>query len=310
MYPALETNYNGYRFRSRLEARWAVFFDTLGVEYRYEAEGFDLDRIKYLPDFWLPQQDCYIEIKGQEPSRDEIRKAELLTTTLNKKVYIFGGDVWVPDVTTTIPKNENDEYIPSYEKNAYLFDASGIIIYGDDTASPCYRRSRHCEHGVLCPSHLEFPPSHLARALYRAELISPYGDFYRLQITKDNELVCLAPTYEETWQRNFPGHAHIPLPTPLKEVEKEFIALLPCKPDTWEWSVGGLYGVSHLKGYVWCECPVCHKVGITFEGKIYKLPCYQRDDHYFYEPEPHETWHKTSRLTQAYTAARQERFRH
>lgn len=25
----IETEYKGYRFRSRLEARWAVFFDTL-----------------------------------------------------------------------------------------------------------------------------------------------------------------------------------------------------------------------------------------------------------------------------------------
>ena len=28
---AIETEYNGYKFRSRLEARWAVFFDALGV---------------------------------------------------------------------------------------------------------------------------------------------------------------------------------------------------------------------------------------------------------------------------------------
>jgi hypothetical protein len=34
----IETRYNGYRFRSRLEARWAVFFDTLGIEYQYELE--------------------------------------------------------------------------------------------------------------------------------------------------------------------------------------------------------------------------------------------------------------------------------
>jgi hypothetical protein len=26
----LETLYNGYRFRSRLEARWAVFFEAMG----------------------------------------------------------------------------------------------------------------------------------------------------------------------------------------------------------------------------------------------------------------------------------------
>ena len=50
----IETHYLGYRFRSRLEARWAVFFQTLGVEFEYEPEGFDLgDGLKYLPDFRL-----------------------------------------------------------------------------------------------------------------------------------------------------------------------------------------------------------------------------------------------------------------
>jgi hypothetical protein len=39
--------YNGYRFRSRLEARWAVFFDELGVAYRYEPEGFELGGTRY-----------------------------------------------------------------------------------------------------------------------------------------------------------------------------------------------------------------------------------------------------------------------
>lgn len=53
----IETIYNGYRFRSRLEARWAVFLDTLGVEYEYEPEGFELPNGKrYLPDFKVK---CY-----------------------------------------------------------------------------------------------------------------------------------------------------------------------------------------------------------------------------------------------------------
>ena len=45
---AIETVYNGYRFRSRVEARWAVFFDTLGVPYEYEKEGFDFDGVPFL----------------------------------------------------------------------------------------------------------------------------------------------------------------------------------------------------------------------------------------------------------------------
>ena len=48
---AIETKYKGYRFRSRLEARWAVFFETLGAQWDYEPEGFQLQNGWYLPDF-------------------------------------------------------------------------------------------------------------------------------------------------------------------------------------------------------------------------------------------------------------------
>ena len=71
----IETLYNGYRFRSRLEARWAVFFDSLGVMYEYEPEGFSLPGGgSYLPDFrvmchasrghFCTPFPLYIEVKG------------------------------------------------------------------------------------------------------------------------------------------------------------------------------------------------------------------------------------------------------
>lgn len=73
----IETVYNGYRFRSRLEARWAVFFDTAGIAYEYEPEGFRLkDGTKYLPDFYLPWFKCYVEIKPRYMIRKEERKAK------------------------------------------------------------------------------------------------------------------------------------------------------------------------------------------------------------------------------------------
>ncbi len=50
----IETHYKGYRFRSRLEARWAVFFESLGLNWEYEKEGFVLPSGKrYLPDFYV-----------------------------------------------------------------------------------------------------------------------------------------------------------------------------------------------------------------------------------------------------------------
>lgn len=76
---AIETKYKGYRFRSRLEARWAVFFDTLGVKWEYEPQGFEFhDGTRYLPDFWLPDLKLFLEIKGAAPTEDEFRKAENL----------------------------------------------------------------------------------------------------------------------------------------------------------------------------------------------------------------------------------------
>ncbi len=77
----IETVYNGYKFRSRLEARWAVFFDAAGIKYIYEPDGYKIpctyhgnyvgnpginETDVYLPDFYLPDFDIYAEVKGSD----------------------------------------------------------------------------------------------------------------------------------------------------------------------------------------------------------------------------------------------------
>jgi hypothetical protein len=57
---AIETRYAGCRFRSRLEARWAVFFDYAGIRWEYEPQGYRLsDGTTYLPDFLLTDPSWY-----------------------------------------------------------------------------------------------------------------------------------------------------------------------------------------------------------------------------------------------------------
>lgn len=76
---AIETRIYGCRFRSRLEARWAVAFTEAKIEWEYEPEGFDLDGVgPYLPDFWLPQESIWCEVKPGRPSGAELEKAEEL----------------------------------------------------------------------------------------------------------------------------------------------------------------------------------------------------------------------------------------
>jgi hypothetical protein len=47
--PGIPTEYGGIRFRSRLEARWACFFDAIGWRWEYEPLDFD----GWIPDFLL-----------------------------------------------------------------------------------------------------------------------------------------------------------------------------------------------------------------------------------------------------------------
>lgn len=82
---SIDTIYNGYKFRSRLEARWAVFFDEMGFEYEYEPEGFLIEdeetgeNITYLPDFKIYSNgtrvlgevcEIYVEVKGSMTDED------------------------------------------------------------------------------------------------------------------------------------------------------------------------------------------------------------------------------------------------
>ena len=100
MIKSIDTFYNGNYFRSRMEARWAVFFDDCGILYDYEPEGFDFGNgLKYLPDFYLPQFSCYAEVKPQEyiytneaaiRKHPDYKKWEMLSNT-KQLILLFGN---------------------------------------------------------------------------------------------------------------------------------------------------------------------------------------------------------------------------
>ena len=105
---AIETVYNGYRFRSRLEARWAVFFDAMGIKYLYEPQGFKFDDgTTYLPDFviygvrhrsWEDEYEpVIIEVKGVMAPIDEHKIKKM---SEHMPVLVLGD----------IPK-DSDEYL-------------------------------------------------------------------------------------------------------------------------------------------------------------------------------------------------------
>lgn len=96
----IPTTYRGVEFRSRLEARWAVFFDELGIRWLYEHEGYKLaDGTCYLPDFWAPTLATFFEVKPAAPSDEEETRCRLLAEGTGHRVILLVGapGAWLDD---------------------------------------------------------------------------------------------------------------------------------------------------------------------------------------------------------------------
>lgn len=117
---SIETEYNGYKFRSRLEARWGIFFDALGIKWIYEPEGFDLgDGVYYLPDFYLPEMDAYFEVKGvlnwEDITDDDKTKIKRLAKL--KKFAIGYSDMTFECIDIFYTFDECGNKLPDYSLN-------------------------------------------------------------------------------------------------------------------------------------------------------------------------------------------------
>ncbi len=91
-----QTFYRGTYYRSRIEARWAVFFDVLGLKHEYEQEKFELSSGRYIPDFLVYggkgctstlSKDSYWEVKGAEPDLSTVNRF----IEFNEGVHYSGG---------------------------------------------------------------------------------------------------------------------------------------------------------------------------------------------------------------------------
>jgi hypothetical protein len=140
---ALETEYRGYRFRSRLEARWAVFFDACRIEWEYEPEGYELTNgTRYLPDFWLPKfhGGIFVEVK---PSGGDFTKARafadegdrilLAEGSPHPKEYELAGEIGcageVCFCSKYLPDGSNESEHRFYVQPAgCAFDMAGMVV--------------------------------------------------------------------------------------------------------------------------------------------------------------------------------------
>lgn len=114
----IETKYKGIKFRSRLEARWAVFINALGFNFVYEPDAYNLNGIYYLPDFWIPDWKAFIEIKPTSPTEEEKEKCDLLSKLTKNQVLLITGQPWIDEyqvfwfnkIKDNISHEQSDKY--------------------------------------------------------------------------------------------------------------------------------------------------------------------------------------------------------
>jgi len=99
--------YRGLRLRSSYELRFCVAMDEAGIRYEYEPRRFQMADRTYLPDFFLPDLDLWIEVKGWVR-----RKHEFLMREFRKE---YG-----PILLFRKPSLESFESCPSSGRTAFL----------------------------------------------------------------------------------------------------------------------------------------------------------------------------------------------
>jgi hypothetical protein len=125
----IPTFHAGVLFRSRTEARHAIFFEELDLKWEYETQGFDSGS-RYLPDFavFAPLGLIWAEVKSRwdaDPSgvarfqqfvmhRPQPSRAALLTgiPDAGNSILVYGGDLDAVDPLKGPWDDDSQEWRP------------------------------------------------------------------------------------------------------------------------------------------------------------------------------------------------------
>jgi len=112
----IQTYFKGYKFRSRLEARWAVFFECAGIRWIYEHEGFVINGKPYLADFFLPELG-YFEVKGRYDYDDKLMQD--FADEIGELLFVAFEEIPLPScgegyLKTFIPNSSVDSDLSPY----------------------------------------------------------------------------------------------------------------------------------------------------------------------------------------------------
>lgn len=151
---AKKTIYNGYEFRSKLEAKWAVFFDLCGIRYDYEPEAFIcFDSSQYTPDFFLYDVllrsddtiiGVYVEIKPQNFNDYDREYKVRISSAVETLIVLVGDPVYSTDQT----ERPNFQYAPVFDNAMILMYCEHCKKYKFDYGTNSNYHCKYCDGGL------------------------------------------------------------------------------------------------------------------------------------------------------------------
>jgi len=141
------TQYRNQIFKSTLEARWAVFFDQLKLNWKYEPKRHVFGHgYSYTPTFFV-QDIGWIEVN---PTIDELHKVISKLYFFKKRICSYGGDFFVfcaseasdQIIFSIIEIIDRLKIIEGFEF-AYCSHCEKYIL---ESQNNDFYNSRHCEH--------------------------------------------------------------------------------------------------------------------------------------------------------------------
>jgi hypothetical protein len=133
----IPTTYQSTQFRSRLEARWAAFFDLVGWQWVYEP----FDATGWIPDFLIRGKRSFLVEVGPCVDADQLHeKADKPSRFLELPTLVLGVGPTITDGAFDVAGllvNEFRKHPNGGPAEWSRCEQHGFSVYGDDVERPC-----------------------------------------------------------------------------------------------------------------------------------------------------------------------------
>lgn len=149
---AIPREYKGVEYRSTTESKVAEIFDKYGTKFIYEPEGYSLNGMLYIPDFYLPEIKTFVEVKG--PTNSDLSKPKALLESLCESLTEDEKQEnwWLPKYIVVIIYSDGTFY--SAEETEDDIKRQIAMHYKELLFATCFKCNKKyfvgCDRGYAC----------------------------------------------------------------------------------------------------------------------------------------------------------------